>query len=588
LWFARWTTAASPTPLPGGWTTWAFWQFTNQATVPGIPGRVDLNRFCCTGTTLAALGGVGDAAAGNPFGTMDGASALPGTVRAGGWVIDPDTTGSLDVHVYVDGQGVGAYRADTSRPDVGAAYPGWGDRHGWEVTVPASPGRHEICVYAINQGVGTTNPLMGCRTVVGEPIGNLESAVSVEPGRIKATGWAIDPDTTAPADVHFYIDGRIAGAVPAGRDRPDIGAAYPSAGPNHGFDVSLPAREGFHQVCAYAINVGSGTTNPGLGCRGVWVQGADPVGTIDAAGVGTRSAFVSGWGFDPDADSSMPVRIWLDGRHVANAFTGLERIDVGAVYPRAGSNTGWRAELTGLSPGVHSLCAQAVNRNRGTLEPTIGCRTLDVPAGNPIGNLESATPGFGSARLSGWALDPDALGPVDVHIYVDGVGRGAFRAESPRTDVGAAYPFHGDLHGIDVNLTGLAPGTRRVCVYAINVGPGTTNPLVGCRQVVIDGDPIGNLEAVTVVPGGVQVSGWTLDPDRTGPIDVHVYAGSQPLGAVRANGDRADVAAAFPGYGPAHGFSATFAAPAGRWPVCAYAINVGVGVQNTTLGCFAP
>jgi lysozyme len=43
LWIAEYG-VASPT-LPKGWTSWAFWQFTESGTVPGIATSVDLNLF---------------------------------------------------------------------------------------------------------------------------------------------------------------------------------------------------------------------------------------------------------------------------------------------------------------------------------------------------------------------------------------------------------------------------------------------------------------------------------------------------------------------------------------------------------------
>ncbi|MEW9823662.1 MAG: glycoside hydrolase family 25 protein [Candidatus Symbiodolus clandestinus] len=44
LWVAHWTTAKEPR-LPNGWNDWKIWQYTNQGTIPGIQGLVDLNRM---------------------------------------------------------------------------------------------------------------------------------------------------------------------------------------------------------------------------------------------------------------------------------------------------------------------------------------------------------------------------------------------------------------------------------------------------------------------------------------------------------------------------------------------------------------
>ena len=57
LWIARWTTASDPLPLPGGWTSWLFWQYTSTGAVPGISGNVDLSRFCCSLAKLAEVSG---------------------------------------------------------------------------------------------------------------------------------------------------------------------------------------------------------------------------------------------------------------------------------------------------------------------------------------------------------------------------------------------------------------------------------------------------------------------------------------------------------------------------------------------------
>jgi lysozyme len=47
LWIAHWTTSAEPSLPGGGWggNGWTFWQYTSDGTVPGITGRVDLNRY---------------------------------------------------------------------------------------------------------------------------------------------------------------------------------------------------------------------------------------------------------------------------------------------------------------------------------------------------------------------------------------------------------------------------------------------------------------------------------------------------------------------------------------------------------------
>jgi GH25 family lysozyme M1 (1,4-beta-N-acetylmuramidase) len=54
LWLAYWTTSSSP-PLPGGWSQYTFWQYTDAASVPGISGNVDMSRYCCDSASLGGL-----------------------------------------------------------------------------------------------------------------------------------------------------------------------------------------------------------------------------------------------------------------------------------------------------------------------------------------------------------------------------------------------------------------------------------------------------------------------------------------------------------------------------------------------------
>lgn len=76
-----------------------------------------------------------------------------------------------------------------------------------------------------------------------------------------------DPDTINSIGVHFYVDGRWAGATTASSPRADVGAVY-GHGDNHGYSITLPATTGTHHVCAYAIDTNGGT-NPEIACRTV-------------------------------------------------------------------------------------------------------------------------------------------------------------------------------------------------------------------------------------------------------------------------------------------------------------------------------
>ena len=98
--------------------------------------------------------------------------------------------------------------------------------------------------------------------------------------------------------------------------------------------------------------------------------------------------------------------------------------------------------------------------------------------------------------------------------------------------------------------------------------------------------PTGWLDSVTSDGvGRIHVKGWTLDADSpTTSLDVHVYIGgaagdSNAEGhVIKANLERSDIAAAYPGAGSAHGFDAVInTSKSGDQSVYVYGINVGAG-----------
>jgi hypothetical protein len=104
-------------------------------------------------------------------------------------------------------------------------------------------------------------------TVGTRPGGRVDTLQLVS-GGARIRGWTIDPNTAAPLRVHYYLNGVAMAGVTADKARPDVGAAHPGWGPNHGFDDVLTGVQAGDEVCAYAINDGPGG-NPLLGCRSV-------------------------------------------------------------------------------------------------------------------------------------------------------------------------------------------------------------------------------------------------------------------------------------------------------------------------------
>lgn len=98
------------------------------------------------------------------------------------------------------------------------------------------------------------------------------------------------------------------------------------------------------------------------------------------------------------------------------------------------------------------------------------------------------------------------------------------------------------------------------------------------------GEPFGILDAVRPWLRSVRVQGWAIDPDTSAPDVIQITVDGVPSFTAAAL-PRSDIGAAFPGYGPYHGFDAVIPAAAGSHSVCAFAMNVAGGGGNSFLGC---
>jgi hypothetical protein len=316
----------------------------------------------------------------NPIGVVDAvAPSSPTTIGINGWAFDPDTASSIPVAVYLDGAGIGWFSANLDRPDIAAAFPGYGSAHGFDIHLAAPPGTHQVCVYAINTGPGSVNPLLSCRTatlLTGNPIGVIDRVQPATPTSINIAGWALDPDSAASIPVAVYLDGSLTSWYTAGVSRPDVGGAVPGYGAAHGYDITVPAGPGSHSVCVYAINAGAGTMNPPLGCRTVTLQTGNPFGVVDrVAWVGSASLNIVGWAIDPDTAASIPVAVYVDGIGVSWYPADLSRADLAAIFPGYGGRHAYNITIAS-APGNHQVCVYAINHGNGTGNPLLRCAAV--------------------------------------------------------------------------------------------------------------------------------------------------------------------------------------------------------------------
>jgi len=313
-----------------------------------------------------------------PVGSLDAATSVQGKLRVQGWALDPDTTDSIKVHLYVDGKYTQQVVASGTRNDVAAAY-GKGAAHGFDVTLAVGAGAHRVCAYGIDTS-GGVNPQLGCRDVTvvnNQPIGALDSAKSgLEQFTIQ--GWALDPDGTDSIKVHVYVDGKYTRQLIADQARQDVANAY-GKGAAHGYSATIPATIGKHELCVYGIDTWGGV-NPKIACRTVDVNGT-PKGTVDSyTSPAAGQVRVEGWTFDPNTTDPITVHVYVDGRAVKADTAGLSRPDVHAAFGM-GEFHGFDTRISGVASGQHQVCVFAIDSwgpDAGGVNPQLGCGTVTV------------------------------------------------------------------------------------------------------------------------------------------------------------------------------------------------------------------
>ena len=83
---------------------------------------------------------------------------------------------------------------------------------------------------------------------------------------------------------------------------------------------------------------------------------------------------------------------------------------------------------------------------------------------NPRGHLDSVSTGHGTAKVVGWAADPDSpSSALQVSVYFDHQFRGRYSTGVARPDVAAAI-HAGPNQGFSISFGTVAAGVRTICV----------------------------------------------------------------------------------------------------------------------------
>ena len=313
-------------------------------------------------------------------------------------------------------------------------------------------------------------------------------------------------------------------------------------------------------------------------------NGTSPIGSLDKVVVGLQSVRVGGWAVDRDQPgTAITIAVLIDGVQIGRFATASARPDVNRAYGVTG-NHGFDRTLT-VRPGRHTLSVRAVNVGGGAGDSVLGSRTITVNAPKvPVGHVDAITPGAnGQIRITGWAFDPDLpTTSVKVIIYRDGHTAATVTTAAVRSDVNKIYGITGK-HGFTAYISA-SPGKHTIQVKAVNIGGASGNPIFGSGTPTVVGYPMGSLDSVVAVSGGVRIRGWAFDPDdASAATKVEVVRDGTTLGSYPTGKSRPDVNRIFHNTGN-HGFDLTIPTGSGKHSFIVRAVNVGPAAPNTTLG----
>lgn len=312
------------------------------------------------------------------------------------------------------------------------------------------------------------------------PLGGVD-AVETSPGRVRVVGWALDPDVLDSITVNITINGTLTASVVADETRFDIGAAYPTYGADHGFDITLNTTSGSKEVCVYGVN-SEGGANPLLGCRTVTVSGSSSAGELEGVVVEEGVATLSGWAAKPESDTPLEVEILVDGEPAERVIADRPRGDLANTFANGGTDHGFEATVD-VGAGEYEFCVQAFDPDADEPVP-IGCQTVQgTAAPTPVGALEQVDVSpDGAVEVSGWILPGDGQAATELALLVGGTEVGRVETDQARPDVAAAYGDAGSDAGF-IAVIDPGPGDHDVCVYVVvDDEPGQT---LGCASISV-------------------------------------------------------------------------------------------------------
>ncbi|MDP9091364.1 MAG: fibronectin type III domain-containing protein [Actinomycetota bacterium] len=408
-----------------------------------------------------------------PIGSLDVAGQIPGGFYLAGWADDPDSPAtSLTMRQVVDGTST-TLLANGARPDVTRVHPSATGNHGFTSALHLSQGSHSICLTAVNIGYGSDRTLF-CRSVSlnFNPSAGILSLSPTSTGAV-VTGWAVDPDTSAPIHALVSADGHQLLDTVAGGAR--------SSYSGHVFSAGLALSSGTHTICVVGVNVGYGTGNSPPACQSITLS-LNPIGHWDslARASGTSSALhVAGWAIDADTSGPVTVSVSVDGSARAFAANAI-RNDVGAQYPAFGSAHGFDVTIA-ASDWEHTVCVTAINVGGGSSNTSFGCKLINAvhPVAPSAPRSVGAVAGFGGATVTWQPPSTDGGAPwtlYTVTAYPGGMSSTVGAATTSTTITGLAAKTQYTFAVTATNVAGVSAAGVSPAVTTLPAPPPQTTP----------------------------------------------------------------------------------------------------------------
>jgi len=280
----------------------------------------------------------------------------------------------------------------------------------------------------------------------GLPIGAIEGIG--EPGpQTLISGWAFDPTTPeVPVTIEVTVDRRSVSWYQASLSRPEIANAYPGAGPDHGFGISLELAPGARTVCLNALDTAGGR-HTNLTCSVIEVPGEPVAATVDPSPAPTANPEpqVASDGLTPLVEAGAATVVVT----TANGSSTVHTIPTAPPAPTPD---------TASAPVAAAASAPDPDADLAPTEP-------------PVGELEALYTLDGRLTAAGWTYDPDSDGAVAVQIRFDGKAVTSLRAGDLREDITEEVPGAPERTGWVV-VVPFPEGTHEVCVVLFNQGAG--------------------------------------------------------------------------------------------------------------------